>query len=146
MNCNNLGIGLIVLSITLFMGITISEFFKLKDIPEIEVIEESILNSKIESLKNCASLDRDLKYQTLPYNEEKNHFIKIEENNELIIIPVPKETKEDKEIDNSKKEEKNKKEVVLDSPIPLTESPIPLPVEDLSEYKTLLHKEICREK
>ncbi len=144
MCCKNFGIGLIVLSITLFLGITISEFFKLKDIPEIEVVEESGI-LLIENLKNCVPKDKSLKYQTLPQKEQKANYIEIDGDDETILINVPANPKVDKSSsevstkdasdDLLKYLEKNKEK----QHIPLTE-------ENLAEYRNLLHKEICREK
>lgn len=84
MCCKNLGIGLIVLSITLFLGITIGEFFKIKNIPDIkvigendfiEVIEENDFIEITENRKNCVPKDENLKYQNLPFDKsEKNKY------------------------------------------------------------------------
>ena len=78
MRCNNFGIGLIALSITLILGITIGEFFKIKDIPSIEVIEEHNLIENTVSQKKCVPKDGNLKYQNLPFDKsEKNTFQKL---------------------------------------------------------------------
>lgn len=144
MNCRNFGIGLIVLSVTLFFGITISELLELKEFPEIAVVEESVLILDGDNLKNCVPKDKSLIFQTLPYSEETNHYMKIEEDSELIIIPVPEEIEKKKTADSAK-EKKGKQEIVEDSPLPISELDIALPVEDSAESKTLLHKEICHE-
>ncbi|CAN5816812.1 hypothetical protein BH20ACI4_BH20ACI4_33080 [soil metagenome] len=144
MCCKNFGIGLIVLSITLFLGITISEFFKLKDIPEIEVVEESEI-LLIENLKNCVPKDKNLKYQILPYDDEKRNYQEIDGDSKIIVIPVPTNPKANKS--NSEVSTKD----APDDPLNYleknnSEQPVPLTEENLVEYKILLHKEICREK
>ncbi len=70
MCCKNFGIGLASLSITFFLGSMIDEFFKLKEIPEIEVVQESavMLNENTleknviplsgNSFKNCVPKDK----------------------------------------------------------------------------------------
>lgn len=144
MCCKNFGIGLIVLSITLFLGITISEFFKLKDIPEIEVVEENVISSN-EMLKNCVPKDKSLKYQTLPQNEQKANYMEIDGDDETILINIPANPKVDKS--SSKVSTKDASDVRLK---PLQKNKlkphIPITEENLAEYRNLLHKEICREK
>lgn len=146
MNCKNLGIGLISLSITLFLGVTVSEFLKLKDIPEIEVVEENIESLETESLKNCEPKDKDLKYQTLPNFENDSNYNDIDKDQKLILIPVPASSeKKDRKNDKSKSDTP-KKDVPPDLEKNNSEEVFYLPGENTARYKTLLYEEICREK
>lgn len=77
MNCKKIGIGLIVLSITLFFGITISEIFKLNEIPEIAVVDEKVLTLEEAVLKKCVPADPNLKYQFLGEGETKTVSVKV---------------------------------------------------------------------
>lgn len=81
MNCKNFGIGLIVLSVTLFIGITIGEISKLNEIFEIAVIEEKALAEAV--LKDCVPADSDLKYHFIAEDETKTISLKVENVEEL---------------------------------------------------------------
>jgi hypothetical protein len=144
----NFGIGLIALSITLFLGITGSEFFKFSYIPEIEVVEVNNLTSE-NTVKNCEPIDKDLKSQILPFDEDEKYLKEIDGNGGIILVPVPTIKNNDKPV----KDKQNSGESVKDAPMDLPnnleeeikELPIPLPEKQHTEYKNLLHKEICRE-
>ena len=80
MCCKNFGFGLIILSITLFLGITVSSFFVTGEILEKNISETSVievndlpLNEVIElkdaKVKKCVPADKDLKYRNLPLDE-----------------------------------------------------------------------------
>lgn len=141
MDCKNLGIGLIVLSATLFLGITISEILELKEIPEIEVAEEIIDSLNIESFQDCEPKDKDLKYQNLPYVIKENHYMEIDESKLPKLIPIPAAPKNGKQdTDNPKKDKTEDLKKVA------SEVNVPLPKQIISGNQTLVHKEICREK
>ncbi len=116
----------------------VGEFFKLKDIPEIEVIEESVFNSEIESLKNCVPLDKDLKYQTLFYPNQENLIKPPEKMPELKIIPVTKSEKGEPQKSDTNKQEEDIEKFIENLHKSLLE-------KKSAKYDTLLYKEICRE-
>lgn len=114
MCCKKLGIGLIVLSVTLFFGITISEILTLNEIPQIAAVEENILTLEEAVLKNCVPGDTNLKYQFIEENKAEKHKVEnIEELKKLI---------ESGEIDSEteKQLKKIEKEVALRNSSPQT--------------------------
>lgn len=77
MCCKNFGIGLIALSITLVLGIVISETLKLNEIPEIAVVEEKVLTLEEAVLKDCVPADPKLKYHLLSEDKTKTVTVKV---------------------------------------------------------------------
>jgi hypothetical protein len=142
MRCKTFWIGLFVLSITLFLGITVSEFIELKYLPEIEAVEENNLETNV---KNCEPIDKELKSQILPYTENE----KIDSNGGIILIPVPPIISNDKQDENKLNSDGIVKDAPMDPPINLEKDKnkllTPL-TEDYAEYKNLLYKQVCREK
>lgn len=139
MDCKNFGIGLIVLSATLFFGVMIGEIFNLDEtrIPEIEVIEESVDLLNNSSLEDCKSVDNDLKYRTLPFLEKEGIYREIDKRDmpELKTVPVTQENKQNSGVSKKEKIEKA-----------ASESSVKLSKENITANKTLVYKEICREK
>lgn len=128
MTCKNFGTGLIVLSATLFLGITAGGLLNLTEIPDIEVIgTDAIPLNKLNS-KNCVPKDKNLKYRNLG-------------DDETVVIPIP-EKKQQTNAERVKEPDKNSE----------GKSDIERKMENLekqaekfgSEFQTLVYREECR--
>lgn len=159
MNCKNFGIGLIVLSIALFLGITIVALFKIKNVSDIEVIEENGFIEITENRKNCVPKDGNLKYKNLPFdkseknkyqklpysdkqkNPEINRLIKLYEQHENLDEELEKADKSDtKKVNEIQKTLKLVEKEMFKSP----KQPKQLEKDEFySKYQYLIHLEKC---